>query len=117
LITALLAGLYWEHTFVFNPKGVSIPAAVSAFPEELYQAPRSWAERAYPKLIQYNKPVNGGHVAAWEQPGRQSSARRSNRDGSYKVVRWMARLMCALPLRYGLAGFMSRATSGVESDS
>jgi pimeloyl-ACP methyl ester carboxylesterase len=41
---------------------------VSAFPDELYQAPRSWAERAYPKLIYYNKPDKGGHFAAWEQP-------------------------------------------------
>jgi len=49
-------------------KGVSIPVAVSAFPDELYQAPRSWAERAYPKLIHCNKLDKGGHFAAWEQP-------------------------------------------------
>ena len=47
---------------------VAIPVAVSAFPDELYQAPRSWAERAYPKLIHYNKLDKGGHFAAWEQP-------------------------------------------------
>jgi pimeloyl-ACP methyl ester carboxylesterase len=52
----------------FAAKGVSIPAAVSAFPDELYQAPRSWAERAYPNLIHYNKLDKGGHFAAWEQP-------------------------------------------------
>ena len=52
----------------FNAKGVSIPVAVSVFPDELYPAPRSWAERAYPKLIHYNKLDNGGHFAAFEQP-------------------------------------------------
>ena len=52
----------------FNAKGVSIPVAVSVFPDELYPAPRSWAERAYPKLIHYNKLDKGGHFAAWEQP-------------------------------------------------
>jgi pimeloyl-ACP methyl ester carboxylesterase len=61
--------LYWENKFsFFGVKGVSIPVAVSAFPDELYQAPRSWAERAYPKLIHYNKLDKGGHFAAWEQP-------------------------------------------------
>jgi pimeloyl-ACP methyl ester carboxylesterase len=48
--------------------GVKVPVAVSAFPDELYQAPRNWAERAYPKLIHYNKVAKGGHFAAWEQP-------------------------------------------------
>ncbi|HEY1302544.1 MAG TPA: epoxide hydrolase [Vicinamibacterales bacterium] len=63
------ARLYWENKLAFfAPKNVSIPAAVSAFPDELYQAPRSWVERAYPKLIHYNKPAKGGHFAAWEQP-------------------------------------------------
>ena len=63
------ARLYWENKFAyFAVKGVSIPAAVSVFPDELYQAPRSWAEQAYPKLIHYNKLDKGGHFAAWEQP-------------------------------------------------
>ena len=52
----------------FNIKGVTIPVAVSAFPDELYQTPRSWAERAYPKLVYYKKHDRGGHFAAWEQP-------------------------------------------------
>ena len=52
----------------FDPKNVTIPVAVSVFPDELYQTPRSWAERAYPKLIHYNKLDKGGHFAAWEQP-------------------------------------------------
>jgi len=61
--------LYWENkSAFFGVKGVSIPVAVSAFPDELYQAPRSWAEKAYPKLIHYNKLDKGGHFAAWEQP-------------------------------------------------
>jgi pimeloyl-ACP methyl ester carboxylesterase len=60
---------YWENKFpFFEPKNVAIPAAVSVFPGELYQAPRSWAEKAYPKLIHYNKLDKGGHFAAWEQP-------------------------------------------------
>jgi pimeloyl-ACP methyl ester carboxylesterase len=63
------ARLYWESKLAFfAPKGVAIPVAVSAFPDELYQAPRSWTERAYPKLIYYNKLDRGGHFAAWEQP-------------------------------------------------
>src|ERR1700736_5780916 len=64
-----LARLYWESKLAFfAPKNVAIPVAVSAFPDELYQAPRSWTERAYPKLIYYNKLDKGGHFAAWEQP-------------------------------------------------
>jgi pimeloyl-ACP methyl ester carboxylesterase len=63
------ARLYWESKLpFFAPKGVAIPVAVSAFPEEIYQAPRSWTEKAYPKLIYYNRPPKGGHFAAWEQP-------------------------------------------------
>jgi hypothetical protein len=63
------ARLYWENTLAyFSPKGVSVPVAVSAFPDELFQCPRSWAERAYPNLIHYNKPDKGGHFPAWEQP-------------------------------------------------
>ncbi len=63
------ARLYWESKLAFFAvKGVSIPVAVSVFPDELYEAPRSWAERAYPKLIHYNKLDRGGHFAAWEQP-------------------------------------------------
>ena len=63
------ARLYWENKSpFFTPKNVTIPVVVSAFPEELYQLPRSWAERAYPKLIHYNKLPKGGHFAAWEQP-------------------------------------------------
>ncbi len=61
--------LYWESKFsFFDVKGVSIPVAVSAFPDELYQAPKSWAEQAYPNLTHYNKLDKGGHFAAWEQP-------------------------------------------------
>lgn len=63
------ARLYWENKFpYFAPKGINIPAAVSVFPEELYQAPRSWAEKAYTNLIYYNQLPAGGHFAAWEQP-------------------------------------------------
>jgi len=68
------ARLYWERLAeigefgFFSVKGVSIPVAVSVFPDELYPVPRSWAERAYPRLIHYNKLDKGGHFAAWEQP-------------------------------------------------
>jgi len=65
------ARLYWENWGTrgfFSAKGVSIPVAVSVFPDELYAAPRSWTERAFPKLIHYNKLEKGGHFAAFEQP-------------------------------------------------
>ena len=68
--TGVSAGrLYWENKLpFFDPKGVSIPVAVSVFSEEIDAVPRSWAERAYPKLIHYNQLDKGGHFAAWEQP-------------------------------------------------
>jgi pimeloyl-ACP methyl ester carboxylesterase len=64
------ARLYWENTAdFFDAKAITIPFAISVFPDELYQAPRSWAERAYPdNLIHYNRLDRGGHFAAWEQP-------------------------------------------------
>ncbi|HXL30244.1 MAG TPA: epoxide hydrolase [Bradyrhizobium sp.] len=68
------ARLYWDTAQIstgggfFDVRGVTIPVAVSAFPDEIYAAPRSWAEQAYPKLIHYNKLDKGGHFAAWEQP-------------------------------------------------
>ena len=67
------ARLYWDTQQIatggfFDVRGVKIPVAVSAFPDEIYAAPGSWAERAYPKLIHYNKLDRGGHFAAWEQP-------------------------------------------------
>jgi pimeloyl-ACP methyl ester carboxylesterase len=63
------ARLYWENKLgYFTAKGLTIPVAVSVFPDELYPAPKSWAEQAFPKLIHYNKVEKGGHFAAWEQP-------------------------------------------------
>jgi pimeloyl-ACP methyl ester carboxylesterase len=67
------ARLYWDNAHhpaggFFDPRGIRIPVAVSVFPDEIYAAPRSWAEKAYPKLIHYNKLDKGGHFAAWEQP-------------------------------------------------
>jgi pimeloyl-ACP methyl ester carboxylesterase len=63
------ARLYWENKLpFFEPSGVSIPVAVSVFPDEIYQAPRSWVELAYPNLIHFNRLDQGGHFAAWEQP-------------------------------------------------
>jgi pimeloyl-ACP methyl ester carboxylesterase len=64
------ARLYWENKAdFFDAKAITIPFAISVFPDELYQAPRSWAERAYPdNLIHYNRVDRGGHFAAWEQP-------------------------------------------------
>jgi pimeloyl-ACP methyl ester carboxylesterase len=70
--------LYWEYRGgFFNVKGVSIPVAVSVFPGEQYQAPRSWAEKAYPNLIYFNEVDKGGHFAAWEQPKLFSAEIRS----------------------------------------
>jgi pimeloyl-ACP methyl ester carboxylesterase len=63
------ARLYWESKLsFFAPKHVAIPVAVSVFPDEIYAAPQSWTEKAYPKLIHYNRLPKGGHFAAWEQP-------------------------------------------------
>jgi pimeloyl-ACP methyl ester carboxylesterase len=63
------ARLYWEsHLAFFAPKGVPIPTAVSVYPDEIYSAPKSWAEKAYPNLIHYNRLPKGTHFAAWEQP-------------------------------------------------
>lgn len=73
------ARLYWENKLnFFAPKHVTIPVAVSVFPDELYAAPRSWAEQAYPKLIHYNRLPKGGHFAAWEQPGIFSEELRTS---------------------------------------
>jgi pimeloyl-ACP methyl ester carboxylesterase len=67
--TVSSARIYWENKAAFfAPKHVAIPVAVSAFPDEVVQTPRSWTERAYPKLIYYNRVEKGGHFAAWEQP-------------------------------------------------
>lgn len=68
------ARLYWDNahhpssTGFFDVRGIQIPVAVTAYPDEIYTAPQSWAEKAYPKLIHYNKAPEGGHFAAWEQP-------------------------------------------------
>jgi len=63
------ARLYWEsHLAFFAPKGVTIPVAVSVFPDEIYAAPQSWTQKAYVKLIHFNRLPKGGHFAAWEQP-------------------------------------------------
>jgi pimeloyl-ACP methyl ester carboxylesterase len=67
------ARLYWDNAHFpsggfFDPRGIKIPVAVSAFPDEIYQVPASWAEKAYPNLIHYNRLPKGGHFAAWEQP-------------------------------------------------
>jgi len=63
------ARLYYEYKLgFFTPKGVTIPVVVSSFPDDLYYLPKSWAERAYPKLIHFKRMEKGGHFAAWEQP-------------------------------------------------
>ena len=83
------ARLYWETRQLppsggfFDARGVQIPVAVSVFPEEIYAAPRSWAERAYPKLIHYNKLPKGCHFAAWEQPAAFTSELRT----AFKTLR------------------------------
>ena len=73
------ARLYWENKAgFFEAKNISIPFAISVFPDELYQAPRSWAERAYPhNLLHYNQLDKGGHFAAWEQPDLFSAEMRA----------------------------------------
>ena len=70
--------LYWENKVsLYNAADVSIPAAITVFPGENYQAPRSWAERAYHKLIYFNEVDKGGHFAAWEQPALSSTELRA----------------------------------------
>jgi pimeloyl-ACP methyl ester carboxylesterase len=83
--TAVSSGrLYWESKLAFfAPKGVPIPTAVSAFPDEIYTAPRSWTEKAYPKLIHYNRLPKGTHFAAWEQPQAFSEELRA----AFKTLR------------------------------
>jgi len=77
------ARLYWDTGRAsqgggfFTVRGVKIPVAVSAFPDEIYTAPKSWAEQAYPKLLQYSKLPKGGHFAAWEQPATFVSEMRT----------------------------------------
>ncbi|MEU8950768.1 hypothetical protein [Streptomyces sp. NPDC048489] len=64
------ARLYAENTTpFFGAKGVKLPVAVSVFPDELYESPKTWSEQAYPNLVHYNRLPKGGHFAAWEQPG------------------------------------------------
>ncbi len=78
------ARLYWESKLTFfGPKGVTLPTAISAFPEEIYTAPESWVREAYPNLIHYNRLANGGHFAAWEQPDEFVSEMRE----SFRSVR------------------------------
>ena len=77
------ARLYWDNVHpatggFFDVRGIKIPVAVSAYPDEIYQAPRSWAEKAYPKLIHYNNLPKGGHFAAWEQPASFVSEMRAS---------------------------------------
>jgi len=77
------ARLYWEtsqHSTggFFDPRGLKIPVAVSVYPDELYAAPKNWTEKAYPKLIHYNKLPKGGHFAAWEQPKTFSEELRAS---------------------------------------
>jgi pimeloyl-ACP methyl ester carboxylesterase len=70
--------LYWENTLgFFDVKGTSVPAAVTVFPRELYQAPRSWAEKAYPHLIYFNEVESGNHFAAWQEPDLFASELRA----------------------------------------
>ena len=72
------ARLYWENKMAFfAPKGVAIPVAVSVFPDDADAPPRSWVERAYPKLIHFNRLDKGGHFAAWEQPELLTSELRT----------------------------------------
>jgi pimeloyl-ACP methyl ester carboxylesterase len=82
---------YWDYSATgkkgfFDVKGATIPVAVSAFPDEIYTAPRSWAEKAYPRLIHYNKVSKGGHFAAWEQPQLYSEEVRAGLRSLRKTI-------------------------------
>jgi pimeloyl-ACP methyl ester carboxylesterase len=104
------ARLYWENKLnFFAPKQVTIPVAVSAFPDELYQAPRRWAERAYPKLVYYNKLDKGGHFAAWEQPELFSSEIRA----AFRSVR-VGATTTSVPSRSTTAQSRNPASTGPQ---
>ena len=95
------ARLYWENKITyFSPKGVAIPAAVSAFPDELYQCPRSWAERVYPKLIHYNKLDKGGHFAAWEAAALFRRAARGLQTTALVRAEWRRVRARRLPMEH-----------------
>jgi hypothetical protein len=91
------ARLYWEYwgKGYFNAKGVSIPVAVSVFPDELYPAPRGWTEQAYPKVIHYNRLPQGGHFAAWATPALFTRGSRWLQIAS--VGSSQVRRRCAMP--------------------
>ena len=128
--------LYWENKAdFFDAKPITIPFAISVFPDELYQAPRSWAERAYPhNLIHYNRLERGGHFAAWEQPDlirrrnarlvhvatltsggtRWLSFRRRPRESCWPTSssRMMSSARCGSTPRYWAAGWPSPVPEG-----
>ena len=80
------ARLYWENKSLFvTPKGVNIPVVVSSFPEEIFPIPRKWAEKAYPKLLYYQKHPEGAHFAAWEQPKALVDDLRKG----FRSLRWL----------------------------
>jgi len=78
------ASLLENNLAFFDPKHITIPVAVSVFPDEIYAAPRTWTEQAYPNLIYFNKLDKGGHFAAWEQP---TLFRRGTSRGLQTVAR------------------------------
>ena len=100
----------------FDVRGVKIPVAVSAFPDEIYAAPRSWAERAYPKLMHYNKLDKGGHFAAWEQPElftAEMRTRRSNRCARPRRQIGGARAASSVAARLALQDKVMTGTSSL----
>ena len=120
--------LYWENTLgFFDVKDVTVPAAVSVFPRELYQAPRSWTEKAYPNLIYFNEVDEGNHFAAWQEPelfargaarrvparcGRRADPRRldGTADGPRRAP--AQRSMSAPPSRPGLVRSIAHRLAG-----
>ena len=100
--------LYWEYKGgFFNAKGVAIPVAVSVFPGEQYQAPRSWTERAYPKLIHYNKLDKGGHFAAWEEPQLFAAELRT----AFQIVAAVSRQSLKPGTRQSLSAILTSSAS------
>jgi hypothetical protein len=79
--------LYWENELgFFDVKGVKVPTALTIFPHELYRAPRSWAEAAYPELIYFNEVDKGNHFAAWQEPELFATEVRA----AFRTLRWGA---------------------------
>ena len=109
--------LYWENKLgFFDVKGVSVPAAVTVFPRELYQAPRSWTEKAYPKLIYFNEVDRGNHFAAWQRAPALLRGAAQSLPIAPRGPLIRTRTMPAAPSRPRLLGAIAHRLAGDATD-